>query len=61
MTVLNTGSNKKFAAGWEGIFAKGTKSNAGKKAVQTSASAKKKRTQKPATKKVASRAKKAKV
>jgi len=59
VTVLNTGSNKKFAAGWEGIFAKGAKSSTNKKKAQASATTKKKSRQKPVTKKVASRAKKA--
>lgn len=44
MTVLNTGSNKKFSAGWEGIFgkepAKKAKSTTAKKSAKKSAAKK---------------------
>jgi hypothetical protein len=42
MTVLNTGSTKKFAAGWEGIFSGGKKKAAKKPAVKKKPAKKKK-------------------
>ncbi|MBX3411394.1 MAG: hypothetical protein KF708_01660 [Pirellulales bacterium] len=53
MTVLHTGSTKKFADGWDGIFGKGKSAPS-----KTKATASKKMAKKLASKKAPARAKK---
>ena len=55
MTVLHTGSTKKFSSNWETIFGKGSKQSAAKGAPKTSTSARPAAKAKSAEKKAKSR------